>query len=158
MVPTMTRAAPVLLALLCACGRSADRNSDPPEAPRASVHYEAVALELEIYEPHDGTTVSRPMVVAELGSPAAVSTEFTLRPARKQVRRLDIEMTPTRVVDGSCELDVRSQVLDDPRLRIAAEPQIQAVPIGEWVDLVTLDMVAARVRCSPPPSNLARLP
>ena len=153
----MTRAVLVSLALLCACGRSADRTT-PPEAPRASVHYEAVALELEIYEPHDGTTVARPMIVAELGSPAAVSTEFTLRPARKQVRRLDIELTPTRVSCDLCQLDVRSQVLDDPRLRIASPAQPQAVPIGEWVDLVTLDMVGARVRCSPPPANLARLP
>ena len=137
----------------------ADTQTAPPDpTPRAAVHFEAVALELEIYEPHDGTTVAKPMVVAELGSAAEVSAEFTLRPARKHVRRLDIEMTPTRLADGTCEVDVRAQVLDDPRLRIAGPATTREIPVGEWVDVVTLDMVAARVRCTPPPPMLARTP
>jgi hypothetical protein len=120
-----------------------------------TVHFEAVALEVEIYEPHDGTPVARPSLLAEVGSPAEVSAEFTLRPARRHVRRLDLELTPTRVSDETCELDVRSQVLDDPRQRIAGTARAETIPMGQWVEVVTLDLVKARVRCSALPRLLA---
>ncbi len=156
MVPAMNRAALSLVALISACGHVAAEQAPAPEPmPRAAVHVDAVALELEIYEPHDGTVVAKPMVVAGLGSAAEVSTEFTLRPARRSVQRLDIEVTPKRIGQSVCEVDVRSAVLDDPRLRIPGPAKSTELPVGEWVDIVTLAPVRARARCSAPPGRLA---